>query len=88
MIFDVIGLVGVSLILAGYFFVQTGRMTADQLPFPTINLAGASLILISLFHTFNLASFVIEIAWILISLFGIGRILRRRRRGGGNEGPA
>lgn len=83
MMFDVIGILGVILILTAYFLVQTGGLSADELKFPVINLIGASLILVSLLHTFNLASFVIEVAWILISLFGIWRIWRRRRESAG-----
>lgn len=82
MIFDTIGIAGVLCILAGYFLIQSGRLTSDDLPFPVMNLVGASLILVSLTHTFNLASFVIELAWIAISLYGIVKILRSRRGSG------
>jgi hypothetical protein len=54
-------------------------VTADDLRYPVINLVGAILILVSLTKTFNLASFVIEIAWIGISIYGIARIMRARR---------
>lgn len=81
MVFDVIGLAGVFLILSAYFLVQSGRINPGELRYPGMNLAGAILILISLTNTFNLASFVIEIAWIGISLYGIARIIGRRRGG-------
>ncbi len=77
--FDLIGLVGVVLILLAYFLLQTEKLAADQLRYPALNLVGAVLILISLTKTFNLASFVIEICWVGISLYGIVKILRRRR---------
>ncbi|MEM9837947.1 MAG: hypothetical protein AAF830_02205 [Pseudomonadota bacterium] len=82
MIFDAIGIFGVLLILAAYFLLQVEKLSSDSLPYPVLNLAGAVLILVSLTHTFNLASFVIECAWIAISLFGIWKILRRRGQGG------
>jgi hypothetical protein len=78
---DLLGLVGVSLVLLAYFLLQAGRVRADDLRYPVVNLVGACLILVSLTRTFNLASFVIEVVWIGISLFGIARILLRRRRG-------
>ncbi|MEE4209990.1 MAG: hypothetical protein V2I43_12045 [Parvularcula sp.] len=78
---DFLGLIGVGFVLLAYFLLQAGRLEAQDLRYPLINLAGASLILISLFRTFNLASFVIEIVWIAISLYGIARILIRRRGG-------
>ncbi|MEM1409352.1 MAG: hypothetical protein AAGG79_01240 [Pseudomonadota bacterium] len=73
-----IGLVGVGLVLAAYFLLQTERLAPDELPYPSINLVGAVLILFSLTNTFNLASFVIEICWIAISLYGVTKALRRR----------
>jgi hypothetical protein len=78
MVFDIIGLLGVFLILLAYFLLQIERLASDDLRYPVLNLLGALMILVSLTHTFNLASFVIEIAWIAISLFGIAKILRRR----------
>ncbi|NRA29546.1 MAG: hypothetical protein HRU11_04725 [Parvularculaceae bacterium] len=79
MIFDAIGLVGVFGILLAYFMLQTERWNSDQMRYSATNLVGALLILVSLTHTFNLASFVIELAWIAISVFGIVKIWRGRR---------
>lgn len=76
--FDAVGLVGVFLILLAYFLLQTEKISSDQLTYPVLNLMGAALILISLTQTFNLASFVIEVCWIGISVYGIVKILRRR----------
>lgn len=80
MITDIIGIGGVVLVLLAYFLLQTGAVKADELRYPLINLAGAVMILVSLTRTFNLASFIIEICWIGISLYGIARILVRRRK--------
>lgn len=79
MLFDIIGIAGVVLILAAYFLLQSGRLTSEDLAFPVTNLIGAVLILVSLTNTFNLASFIIELAWIAISLFGIAKILLGRK---------
>jgi hypothetical protein len=43
-----------------------------------INGLGALLILVSLFFNFNLSSFTIEVVWLLISAYGIGKYLRNR----------
>ena len=79
MIFDAIGLVGVFGILLAYFMLQTERWNSDQMRYSATNLVGALLILVSLTHTFNLASFVIELAWIAISVFGFVKLWRGRR---------
>ncbi len=78
MIFDAIGMIGVFMILAVYGAVQIDKMDVKTVSYSVINAVGAILILISLLVTFNLASFVIEIAWLLISIFGVFKALKRR----------
>jgi hypothetical protein len=45
-----------------------------------LNAVGAGLITLSLCFDFNLSAFLIELAWILISLYGIVARLRQRAR--------
>lgn len=73
---NLLGLIGVGFILTAYLLSQMGKLLPNQLQFPVINLIGAVLILISLLFSWNLPSFVIEVAWLLISLYGIWRIMR------------
>jgi len=68
---DLIGLFGVILILWYYFLLQTGKCTANSLMFSLANLIGSALLLISLWFDWNLSAVIIEIAWFLISLFGV-----------------
>ena len=75
---DMIGLSGVTLILIAYFSLQTERIRAEDWRFSAINGVGALLIMTSLYFTFNLASFVIEVFWLMISLFGLWKAWRRR----------
>lgn len=77
---DIVGLVGVSMILVAYYFLNTLRLSAHDLVYQNTNLLGSILILFSLCFHVNLASIVIELAWITISTMGIIRILRKRRR--------
>jgi hypothetical protein len=72
---DIIGFSGVGLIVVTYFLSQIGRMTVNRPLYPALNAAGAFLILFSLMHTFNAASFVIESFWLAISLIGLARAL-------------
>lgn len=74
---DVLGVFGVILILLAYFLIQSGKMSHHSPGYSLINLIGAVLILYSLFYSWNLASFVIEIAWIAISIYGLVRSLKR-----------
>ena len=77
---NLIGNIGVVLIVGTYFLVQIGRMSAVQLPYITLNGLGALLILYSLWFDFNLSAFLIEVIWLLISVLGVGRVLLQRRR--------
>lgn len=78
-VYDVIGTIGVSLILLAYFLVQTERITSQNLYYPLLNLLGALLLLVSLMVHWNTASVIIELFWIVISLYGIWSILKQRK---------
>ncbi|MGR8946992.1 MAG: CBU_0592 family membrane protein [Gammaproteobacteria bacterium] len=78
--YDAVGISGVTIILIVYYLLQTERMRSDQLAYSVVNLLGAVLICVSLYYQFNLASFVIEIFWILISVIGIVRYYQKRAR--------
>lgn len=75
---DIVGFAGVGLIVGTYFLSQIGRMDATRPLYPALNGLGAALILISLFYTFNAASFLIESFWLVISVIGLIRSLRMR----------
>ncbi len=77
---EIVGTVGVSLILLCYFLIQTGKMSAENLPYSVINMTGALMILYSLYFEFNFASVLIESFWVLISLIGVTRFLSNRKQ--------
>lgn len=74
---DVIGLIGVGLILLTYAALTLEKIDPKGWRYSAGNGIGAVLILVSLYFNFNLASFVIEIAWLAISLFGLWKAWRR-----------
>lgn len=84
---ELLGLGGVATIVGAYLLLQLGRLDPRRLAYPAANGLGASLVVLSLLYDFNLAAFVVEGFWVLISLFGIVRVLRARRRGRGEESP-
>ena len=73
---DLIGLAGVFIILIAYGLLTLEKMDPKGCRYSASNGLGAALILISLFYSFNLASFVIEIAWLAISGFGLWKAWR------------
>jgi hypothetical protein len=76
---DVVGLAGVALIMAMYVLLQTGRTSAARPSFSIGNAVGSALILYSLAFDFNFSVALIEVFWLLISLYGIWRSLRVKR---------
>lgn len=76
--YDVVGMGGVGLILLAYALLQAGRVNGDSLKYQLLNLIGALAVLVSLKYEFNLSAVLMEIAWVLVSLYGIARGMRAR----------
>ena len=76
--YDILGTVGVAVIILTYVLLQIGRVRSEQLVYSVLNAVGAALILVSLYFAFNFPSFVVEFFWLLISLFGIGKWFRQK----------
>jgi hypothetical protein len=76
---DVIGMCGSVIFLLAFIYANRVE-TMNKLLFNAANLAGAIMLLISLWVKFNLAAFVLEAAWAVIALVGLVAALRDRRR--------
>lgn len=75
---DIIGICGSILFVIGFGYANLAK-TMDQLLFNALNLIGAILLLTSLWVHFNLAAFILEIAWGIIALLGLGKAIVDRR---------
>jgi len=73
--FDLVGFIGVLLILIGYLLLQLGKLPSSSPRYSLLNAGGALLILVSLIFAFNLSAFIVEAFWFLISLLGLWRSL-------------
>ena len=71
LIVNIIGLLGVVIILLTYFLLQINKINSKGFIYSFANLIGSILIMISLYRFWNLSSFVIEIFWIVISIYGL-----------------
>lgn len=76
---DLLGNIGVVMVLVLYFLLQTERIQATSRVFSAANALGALLIIVSLIQQFNLSAFIVELAWLLISLYGLARNMSRSR---------
>jgi hypothetical protein len=76
---DIAGVIGSVIVIVAYFATQAGWLGANDPRFAWANLVGALLIIVSLTTDWNLAAFIVEIFWFLISLFGLARYYSARR---------
>ena len=74
-----IGFAGMLCVVLAFYMTVTGIWSSQSRKYNQVNLAGAILLIISLFIHFNLGSFIIEVFWIMISLKGINNAKRRGR---------
>jgi predicted membrane protein len=79
-IYQWIGFFGMIFIVIAYLFLQTNKYSINSLQYQLLNLIGAILLLISLFVHFNLGSFIIEIFWIIITIYGIIINIKRKKK--------
>ena len=79
-IYQWIGFLGMIFIVIAYLFLQTNKYSINSLQYQLLNLIGAILLLISLFVHFNLGSFIIEIFWIIITIYGIIINIKRKKK--------
>ena len=77
--YDWAGLSGVAVILLAYFLLQASRLRGDALVYQLMNAIGAVLVLLSLLYAFNLSAFLMELAWLGVSIYGIARGRKKRR---------
>ena len=76
-----LGVIGSLLIVLAYLLLQSKKIAATDLIYSVANAVGASLVLVSLLFDFNLAAMIVELFWVLISLFGIAQFFRGRQEG-------
>ncbi|MEW5833292.1 MAG: hypothetical protein AB1763_10695 [Campylobacterota bacterium] len=83
---DLIGIFGVVLIVIAYILLQVEKMDARDLSFSLLNAIGALLIIVSLMFDWNLASFLMEFIWLMISFYGILKYFKVRKNAAASDG--
>jgi paired small multidrug resistance pump len=78
--YDWAGYIGVALVLLAFFLLQERKLQGSSLTYQLMNILGAVGMMLSLcFGSFNLASFIMQVAWLLIGGYGMVRGIKRRR---------
>ena len=73
-----LGLVGVGIVLLAFGLVSSGRIAASNARYQLMNILGTVGVLLSLIAQWNLSSFILNAAWLVIGIVGLIRITRRR----------
>jgi hypothetical protein len=76
--YDLIGSIGVSIIIVTYFLLQTERIKSENIYYSILNACGSSLIILSLIFNFNLAALIQEAFWVLISIYGVAKCVLKK----------
>lgn len=79
LIINILGWIGTVSYLIAYFLVSTKKLEGDSLSFQLMNLLGGMMLAINTIYYHTLPAVTVNVAWICISLFALGRIWRTRR---------
>jgi len=74
---DLIGFMGVALLIGTYALLQLDRIDPKGFWYSFNNMMVAILVTVSLVYTPNLASLVIEFFWFIISVYGLWKFYTR-----------
>ena len=77
---DIIGLVGVALLIVTYAMLQLDKIDPKGFWYSFNNFIVAILVTVSLVYTPNLASLVIEFFWFIISVYGMVMYYSRQQK--------
>lgn len=77
---DLIGLLGVAILLIAYVLLQIHIWSAKDVIFSFANAAGSAMILYSLYYDWNLSAFLMETIWVVMSVYGMVQAFVARRR--------
>jgi len=67
---DAVGLVGVALYVGAYAGLQIGKLGLADVRYTVLNAVGGLAVIFSLVWSFNLAAFVTQVLWLVLTLIG------------------
>lgn len=70
-LFEVIGVLGFALYVMNYTLLTTRRINGNSVRYFAVNFVAASCVLVGLTSSFNLASALIQIFWVVLSVLGM-----------------
>jgi hypothetical protein len=76
--FDLVGNLGVLLMVIAYLLLQLEKLSSSAVSYLSLNVVGAIMVIVSLLFRFNLSAFLMEVFWLLISLYGLTKGISAR----------
>jgi hypothetical protein len=73
-VYDAVGMVGTLLYFLGYWLLSCQKIKGEGTTYITMNLCGACCVLFSLLNDWNLSSAIIQIGWIILSIYGLYKL--------------
>ena len=73
---NIASLAGSFMIILAYYLISSEKMSNKDARYQWLNLVGAVLILCSLYHYWNIGTFIIEIFWIIIAVSALWKMKR------------
>ena len=77
MVFDILGWIGMILVLLAYALLSTNKIGNGKL-YQILNFVAATLMAIGLFPTKAWFSFTLQVIWALIAVVSLVKILKRK----------
>ncbi len=68
---DIVGLVGVTAYLAADALLRFEKLTVYDPLYLALNAMGSTLIIVSLFYSFNLPSLITQLLWLCLTIVGL-----------------
>jgi len=84
-IFTLIGSIGSVILILFYFLLQINYVSSNSFVYSFFNALGSFLIIISILDKWNLPAFIIESFWIIISIYGMYKIIKKSKIKDTNE---
>lgn len=78
-IIDTLGWIGAISYLAAYYLVSTKKLAGDAIPYQLMNLMGGVMLTINTVYYHALPAVTVNVAWIGISIFTLGRVWLTRK---------
>ena len=77
---DFVGNIGVALLIGTFAMLQFDKINAKGFWYSFNNLIVAILLMINLYFKPNLSSIIIEVFWILLSIYGLVKYFKSRSK--------